>query len=61
MNIIALGITVTGFGAILLMIILKEYLVRGYIKNSAVLISKLAIIFITIGIIIFAIGWIWLN
>lgn len=61
MNIIALGITVTGFGAILLMIILKEYLVRGYIKNSVVLISKLAIIFITIGIIIFAIGWIWLN
>lgn len=61
MNIIALGITVTGFGAILLMLIVKEYLIRGYIKDSTALIAKLAIIFVAVGAIIFATGWIWLK
>lgn len=57
MNLIACGLTLTGFGILFFLIIAKEYMRRGYIDEKEVLISRWILIFVLVGLMLMAIGW----
>lgn len=57
MKFIGVGIMCAGMGIIWFLLVVKEYLRRGYITDGEALLSKIAIIITIVGIIIAALGW----
>ena len=57
MNLMASGLMLVAMGAIGFMVVLKEYMTKGYINPKEVTLSKVLLVLTLVGIILMAIGW----
>lgn len=57
MNIATVGLFLTGIGVIGCMIIIKEYMKKGFANKNDVLFSRVLLILMAVGIMLMAIGW----
>ena len=57
MNLMASGLMLVAMGVIGFMVVLKEYMTKGYINPKEVTLSKVLLVLTLVGIILMAIGW----
>ena len=57
MNLMASGLMLVAMGVIGFMMVLKEYMTKGYINPKEVTLSKVLLVLTLVGIILMAIGW----
>ena len=57
MNLVAGGLFLIDIGAVYFIVIVREYIKKGYINKNEVIVSKFLLVIMLVGLILTVIGW----